>query len=182
MNYLDQLQVGGPVAFVVIGLFALILLWITYAKIKGGMHKSQDVKLSQKENNDARPEPEPEKGQVSGIYIHLVKGIPSLDVTNIPKPLGDVYRTALSFAPKVGTQRYLVRENTDTEKIEDYDERKIPYEHKKSTGHAYLVNNCDDITKRFWSVDLKWWKTTSVWFAAGMMAILFISLLAVLGD
>lgn len=190
MNYLDQLQEVGPVAFVVIGLFAFILLWVAYTKIKGGMHKPQVIKSNQKEKNDAVPEPELDDGEVPGLYIHWVNSVASFDVTRVPKPLGDVYRTALSFAGKVGSQRYLVRErasekkdkkNKEDEKlIEDYDERKTPYKYDESPEYAYLVNHCADITIKFWSVDVKWWKSTSVWFAAGMMAILFIAFLAYL--
>lgn len=101
-----------------------------------------------------------------------------LDFTTIPAPIGEIYIVDTS-CPQSGAS-CIVRED-EHGKVVDYDPREVPVVIEQTPEYAWFATHWD-IVDRVFSLPLAWWRSTSTWFAAGMMAIIFILGLAVLGD
>lgn len=102
----------------------------------------------------------------------------SLDFTTMPEPIGELYSFDTS-CPFSGAG-YIVKE-LKTGEIVDYDPREMPIEPKATPEWAWFAINPRDVTKRFWTVPTPFWKSGSMWFAAAMIVVLFISFLSVFG-
>lgn len=101
-----------------------------------------------------------------------------LDFTTIPKPIGDIYVADTSCAR--GGASCIVRE-LDNEEIVDYDPREKKLDVGSTPEYAYFATHWE-IVDRVFCVPSPWWRSTSTWFAAGMMAVTFILGLVVLGE
>lgn len=191
-EYGEILAAAGIVAYVVIGLFAVLFAWWGYRlfRRKGKENKGTDLpsdesfeSVSAGVKGEGLKEGEGKKvtlgtGTVKCLCFRKIQGVNVADFTTIPEPIGELYQ----FDPScpISGSGYIVREDEKGEII-DYDPREVKYVLDQSPEFAWLATNGDTVIKNFWQVMLPWWKSTSVWFAAAMMVIVFITSLAVLG-
>lgn len=102
----------------------------------------------------------------------------NIDFTTIPEPVGNIYQFETSLPFSGGG--YIVKEDINGDIVE-YAPSAIEIVTKELPEWAWFAIHCKDIVKRFWQVPAPWWHSVSMWFAAGMMLIVFISFLAVFG-
>ena len=191
-QYVDFLVGAGIVVYIVIGLFVVLFAWWGYRLFrgKGKEDKSTDLpsdesfeSVSEGVKGEGTKEGEVKKvtlgeGNVKCLCFRKIKGVQVADFTTIPEPIGELYQ----FDPScpVSGPGYIVKED-EKGGIIDYDPREVKYLLEQSPEYAWLATNGDTVIKNFWQVILPWWKSTSVWFAAAMMVIIFITSLAILG-
>jgi len=187
-GYGDILAGAGIVAYIVIGLFVLLFGWWGYRLIKGERRQKQNADLPSDESYEsvsAEATPStPGKKVILGrdnikcLCFRKIKGVNVADFTTISEAIGELYQ----FDPSCPTpgSGYIVKEN-DKGEIVDFDPREVKYTWEESPDFAYLVMNGGQIIKNFWAVQVQWWKSTSVWFAAAMIVVVFITSLAVVG-
>jgi hypothetical protein len=113
--------------------------------------------------------------------IYLADG-ESIDFTGIDKPIGHMkqFDTSLPFSGGA----YICKETKDASgaiTLVAYDPRDTALETDKLPDWAWFAINCKDIVTRFWRVPAPWWKSIGMWFAAGMLLIVFICFLAIFG-
>lgn len=99
-----------------------------------------------------------------------------LDFTTIPEPIGEVYQFDGSLPVSGSAYIVLQRENGE---VVDYDPRDVEFVLKQSPEYLWLATHPQKITKQFWAAPIQWWRSTSTWFAAGMIAVTFICALVV---
>ena len=187
-GYGDILAGAGIVAYIVIGLAVLLLGWWGYRLIRGtGKDKvntdlpsdesyesiSADAKVPATEGSDVVLG----KGGIKCLCFRKIRGVNVADFTTIGEAIGELYQFDPS-CPITGSG-YIVKENAEG-KIVDYDPRELAFKVEESPERAWFAINWD-IVKSVFFVPLQWWKSTSVWFAAAMLVIVFITSLAVLG-
>lgn len=100
-----------------------------------------------------------------------------IDWTTIPAPIGEMYQADTSCP--VSGSIYIVRE-TEEGKVVDYDPREVPVIIQQTPEWAWYATHWDIVRKVF-SIPLSWWKSTSLWFAAAMVVVMFIFGMASLG-
>lgn len=184
---------GNPVAIGVVIGFVILLsvgIWLRYRPRNPSSFvedKVEDKKVNEK--------PDPENGSKSqsilgtGRYKCMAFKLGNtIAWTTIPKPIGEAY----FFEPTtpISGVGYIVREAKEGETIDgkktkegdivDYDPREVQVELEKMPEHAWDAMNWKDDVEGFWIVPINWWRTPSMWFALGMMVIVFISSLVVL--
>ncbi len=181
LEMLSSLSVAGIIILVVILLiFATVAAVYIRREIIG---KSRRGSLTSKPEDSAPPiEHEDASASKSILGTGEVKCVAIrpgniIDFTTIPELIGEVYQVDTS-CPRSGAV-VIVRELEDGE-IVDYDPREVPVVIEQTPEYAWFATNWNIVT-RFWAVPQIWWKSTSMWFAAAMMAIVFIAFLAVVG-
>jgi len=144
-------------------------------------HKYEQEKIETKKESKTDEGPkEPSsilgKGDIPCMAFKLGNIV---DWTTIPAPIGEAYLADTS-CPISGTV-FIVKqlENGD---IVDYDPREVPVVIKQTPEWAYSATHCKEIVKRFWYVPYSVWKSPSLWFAAGMLVIMFIFGMGVIGS
>ena len=187
-SYGDVLAGAGIVAYIVIGLAVLLFAWWGYRLIRGGGKQKQNADLPSDESYEGvsagiKPPATTSKGilgkgNIKCLCFRKIKGVNVADFTTISEAIGELYQ----FDPSCPTpgSGYIVKENEKGE-IVDYDPREVKCTWEESPDFAHLVMNGGQIIKNFWAVQVQWWKSTSVWFAAAMLVVVFITSLAVVG-
>ena len=185
-GYGDVLAGAGIVAYIVIFLFVVLFVWWGFHLLRGqGKGKTADLPRDESYEGvsaEAKPGVPGKKtilgqGDIKCLCFHKIKGVNVADFTTIGEAIGELYQFDPS-CPITGSG-YIVKENADGE-IVDYDPRELAFKIEESPERAWFAINWD-IVKSVFFVPIQWWKSTSVWFAAGMMVIVFITSLAVLG-
>ena len=186
-GYGDILAGAGIVAYIVIGLFVVLFAWWGYRLVKGTGKGKVNADLPSDESYEgvsaeAKPGVPKKKiilgkGNIKCLCFHKIKGVNVADFTTIGEAIGELYQFDPS-CPITGSG-YIVKENTEGI-IVDYDPRELAFKVGDSPEMAWFAIHWD-IVKSVFFVPIQWWKSTSVWFAAGMMVIVFITSLAVLG-
>lgn len=186
MEQYGEIMAGaGVVVYIVIGLFVVLFAWWGFRLFRGRGKQKLDTDLptdAVSERIESTQEKVVEKsglgaGSIKCLCFRKIKGVNAADFTTIPKPIGELYQ----FDPScpVSGSGSIVKENGEG-KIVDYDPREIEYKLEESPEYAYFATTWD-IVKSVFFIPLQWWKSTSVWFAAAMLVIVFITSLAVLG-
>jgi len=116
------------------------------------------------------------KGSVKCICFRRIKGNNVVDFTTIEEAIGETYQVDPS-CPVSGSSS-IVKE--DAGKIVDYDPREVKFTVETSPERAWFAIHWD-IVRAVFFVPVQFWKSVSVWFAAAMLVIVFVSALAVLG-
>jgi len=182
-QYGDMLSGVGVVAYVFIALFVVLLGWWGYKIFKRS--KKPDGKLPAETYEDiseqmVEPHGEGEvqigTGRYQCLCFRKIQGTNVADFIRINKPVGELYHFDTSCP--ISGNGYIVKEEDG--KIVDYDPRQEEYNVKESPEFAWFAISWE-IVKRVFFVPTQWYKSSSVWFAAGMMAITFIVSLAVIG-
>ena len=191
-QYGEVLVGGGIIAYIVIGLFVVLFAWWGYRIFKGQSKqiKSSDLPLDESYESvsaDAKVAAEGEKkeenkvvlgkGNIKCLCFRKIQGVNIADFTTISEPVGELYQFAPS-CPITGSG-YIVKED-EKGNIVDYDPREVTFKIEESPERAWFAINWD-IVKQVFFVPVQWWKSTSVWFAAAMLVIVFVVSLAVLG-
>jgi hypothetical protein len=186
-QYGEVLAGAGIIVYIVIGLFVVLFAWWGYRLFKGQGKQSGSGALSYDDSSERKSEGEKEltngdkeilgKGNIKCLCFRWRKGVPSADFTVMENPIGEMYQQDPS-CPIIGSG-YIVKENEKKEII-DYDPREVKYKIEESPERAWFAINWD-IVKQVFFVPVQWWKSTSVWFAAAMLVIVFVASLAVLG-
>ena len=191
-NFTILMGYAGPVGIAIIIIFVLAVTALVYFKTKG--KRAPNVKKDKKlpgiiktKANESREAMEgetetDEKGEKSilgtGNFKCLAFRLGNIaDFTTIPKPIGEAYQFDPS-CPFSG-MGYIVKESNNREVV-DYDPREVPFDVKKSPEYAWFATHWP-IVKVVFSVAIDWWKSKAIWFAGGMMLIVFIVALAVVG-
>lgn len=191
-KYLEIFTSGGVLVYIIIAIIFLFFAGGVFWTIKKSKYSGEKQPDSGKRIFKAKPEKEikiaprivEEKTEESGKSI-LGTGTYKcmcfcpgniLDYTTIPKPIGDIYQ--LDPSNPLSGAAYIVMQKENGEVV-DYDPREVPVDIKTSPELAYFAIRWD-IVKTVFNVLLQWWKSTSTWFAVGMMAITFICALVVL--
>jgi len=195
-QYGEVLGAAGIVAYIVIALFVVLFAWGGYRlfKGKGKQVKSSDLPIAQSYESIStnikeaildgiiRGTGESSKGilgegNIKCLCFRKIQGVSIADFTTIPEPIGELYQFDPS-CPITGSG-YIVRENEKGE-IVDYDPREVKFKIEESPERAWFAIHWD-IVKQVFFVPVQWWRSTSVWFAAAMLVIVFVTSLAVLG-
>jgi len=187
-GYGDILAGAGIVAYIVIGLFVVLFAWWGYRLVKGTGKGKVNADLPSDESYESVSTHTKGlttegsnvalgAGDIKCLCFRKIRGVNVADFTTIGKAIGEMYQFDPS-CPITGSG-YIVKENAEG-KIVDYDPRELAFKVEESPERAWFAINWD-IVKLVFFVPIKWWKSTSVWFAAGMMVIVFITSLAVLG-
>jgi len=186
-SYGDVLAGAGIVAYIVIGLAVLLFAWWGYRLIKGGGNRKASADLPSDESYEsASAEAKPAtpvskvilgKGNIKCLCFRRIKGVNVADFTVMPEAIGELYQ----FDPSCPTSGsgYIVKEDSNGD-IVDYDPREVTFKIEESPERAWFAIHWD-IVKSVFFVPVNWWKSTSVWFAAAMIVVVFITSLAVLG-
>lgn len=116
-------------------------------------------------------------GNIRCLCFRKIKGVPVADFTTIPGSVGEIY----SFDPSCPTSGpgYIVVETSDGDVV-DYDPRQVKYTVTESPEYAWFATVWNIVNSVFF-VPIQWWRSTSTWFAVGMLVILFIVSLVVFG-
>jgi hypothetical protein len=192
-QYLEMFSGAGAAAWMVISVILLIVAYITFRsyvshkkRIDTSLpidesYESVSTQVSETNNETQKPESQVKQilgtGNLSCICFRKIKGINVIDFTTIPNPVGEIYQLDPS-CPSTGSA-YIVKE-ADNGNIIDYDPRETEYKTENSPEVAWFAINWD-IVKNVYFVPVKWWKSTSVWFAGFLLGIVFICSLVVLG-
>lgn len=180
-GYLEQIT-GDPVVFGVIVGFVLLLGLLAW---RGLMPKRRPVADSKTRPTGGLESLESKATEVEASVIDTLgkgdyKCLAFLNgniarFTKMPKPIGEGY----SFDPSMPVSgfTYIVKEAV--EGVVDYDPRQVKVKIEEMPERAYFAISWGIVPVVF-KISLAWWKTRSVWFAAGMMAILFIATLVFL--
>ncbi len=177
-EYLKILGQNGG-AIVIIVLFVVVLAGIAVAVLR----PKAKIKEKQFKLSTSKLKEEVEETKVKGILgtgkykCMAIRPGNIIDFTTMPEPIGEVYQADTSL-PMSGAL-YIVRELT-TGEVVDYDPREVPVVIEESPERAWFAVHWD-IVSRVFSIPIKWWQSTSTWFAVGMMVILFICGLVSLG-
>ncbi len=184
--------VSNPVAIgVVIGFIILFsaILWLRYRprNLSAKVETKQIAKVVEDKPESATEKQESILGTGQYKCMAFRQGN-ILDFTTIPEPIGEVY----FFDPTCPTSGagYIVREAKEGEiingrktkkgEIVDYDPREVQVVIEKTPEYAWHAMNWTDDVEGFWIVPISFWKTPSMWFAVGMIIIVFVSTLVVL--
>lgn len=182
-EFTEMMAGAGVIVYVVIFLFVILFVWGGF-RLFAGKRKPKvntDLPTEAKPEHMEESEPKEEKelgsGDIKCLCFRKIKGMHVADFTTIRKPIGELYQ----FDPScpVSGAGYIVKENEKGEVV-DYDPREIEFKLAESPEYAYFATNWD-IVKQVFFVPVQWWKSTSVWFAAAMLVIIFVISLAVLG-
>jgi len=190
-QYGEILAGAGIVVYIVIALFVVLFAWWGYRliRIKGKEKVGADLpsdesyeSVSAGVRGEGTKEGEGKKvtlgkGKIKCLCFHKIQGVNIADFTTIPEPIGELYQFDPS-CPITGSG-YIVKED-EKGKIVDYDPREVTFKIEESPEYAWFAIHWD-ILKSVFFVPVQWWKSTSVWFAAAMLVIVFITSLAVLG-
>jgi len=186
-QYGDMLAGAGIIAYIVIGLAVLFFGWWVFRLIKGKKPKSEisdlppdtsyesisaDIKGGTSESGVKIGQ-----GNIKCLCFRRIKGVNVADFTTITEPVGELYQFDPS-CPVTGSG-YIVKEDKNGV-IVDYDPREIAFKVEESPERAWFAIHWD-IVKAVFFVPIQWWKSTSVWFAAAMLVIVFVATLAVVG-
>jgi len=187
-NPFDFIKLGGPAAIIAIivllAVFGLAFWWGIRRRWKKPASEAfaasrAPVISTAKSKSDKRQDSTQKPLIGTGAYKAVVfRKDGAIDFTTIPEPLGQVHQVDTS-CPQPGSC-YTVIEGAHGEII-DYDTREIPIITEELPEWAFFAINCREIVRRFWQVPLAWWRSTSIWFAAGMILVVFICFLAVFG-
>lgn len=179
---------GGPAAIIIIIVFVLILgfsIWWGISRRARQHGKGNTVNLSSTVSADSQSKTNSgdENGKTkvgTGHYKAMVyrkNGI-TVDFTTIPEPAGSLYQFDTSCPINGGG--FIAKETKDGDII-GYDPRDVVIETEELPDWAWFAINCKEVVQNFWRVPTAWWKSVGLWFAAGMMLIVFICFLAVFG-
>jgi len=186
-QYGEILAGAGIIVYIVIALFLALFAWLGYRMFKGKGKQDtgdllSDISHESISTGVQKPTGNGEvtigKGKIKCLCFRKIQGVQVADFTSISEPVGELYQ----FDPScpISGSGYIVKENEKGD-IVDYDPREVKYVWEESPDFAHLVMNGAQIIKNFWAVQVQWWKSTSVWFAAAMLVIVFVTSLAVLG-
>lgn len=184
---------AGSIVLVVIVLAAIIgvAFFIARSRMKRekatSAAKAKKVEAVQKAREKLSKEPvitEAESGEIKLYGVGEINALvftkdgSHIDFTTIPMPIGNINQ----FQPNLAFSGAgcIVKENENGE-IVDWDTSNIEYKPEESPERAWFAIHPNPQTKRFWTVPIAWWKSVSMWFAAGMLLIVFIAFLAVFG-
>jgi len=195
-QYGEVLAGAGIIVYIILGLFVVLFAWWGYRLFKGQgkQIKSSDLPSDKsyesvsanikeaildgiKRATGESSEVILGKGSIKCLCFRKIQGVNVADFTTIPEPIGELYQFDPS-CPITGSG-YIVKEN-EKGKIVDYDPREVKFKIEESPERACFAINWD-IVKSVFFVPVQWWKSTSVWFAAAMLVIVFVVSLAVLG-
>lgn len=180
----ELIELGGAPTIIIIVVFVVVLataIWWNISRkrkqIKGDTKTSIKQSVEDKEEVEENIQTDSLIGTGSfKAMVYRKNG--ALDFTTIPEPIGYIYQFDTSLPFSGGG--YIAKEG-DKGEILDFDAREIDIVTKELPEWAWFAINCEQIVKNFWQVPSAWWQSVSMWFAAGMMLILFISFLAVFG-
>lgn len=113
------------------------------------------------------------------IVVRWWRGLPAVDFTHIPKPVGHMINMMPSLKVSGDGSMVVIKKPGGT--IEDYDGYKDPYEFEKSPVMCAIAVFCADIVKGYWQARIPWWKTGSTILAILMIFVTFILGLVVIG-
>ncbi len=182
-QYLEMVgDVGAPL-YIVGGLILLLCGWWVLRVVKGKTVESSVIARSKKiqrvagDNDDKPKESILGTGAVKCACFRRINGEPAIDFTTIPYPIGEMH----SFDPScpISGTGCTVVENEKGE-IVDFDPREVEYKVDESPEYAWFATNWD-ILKRVLFATTKWWKSPSVWFAAAILVMIFITVLGLMG-
>jgi hypothetical protein len=191
-KFINLLNWGGPSTVIIIVVIALIFIASVFWGIKHRIKKEKvtsasldtPVKITKKETAEADTDEPEDAGykqlRGTGKYkamVYCADGI-SIDFTTIPYRLGNIHTLDTSLPQPGGN--YIVKELSDGT-LAAYDPRDTVMETKETPDWAWLAINCKVIVQNFWRVPNAWWKSVGMWFAAGMILVVFICFLAVFG-
>jgi len=177
----DYLAMMDPMAIAVIaGVLVAIggMVWMTRRKTKERPLYIKPVVISAKGKKQEDKQEKKQSLVGTGKYkAYVIRPGGILEATTIPEPIGEVYYADTSM-PESGAH-YLVMETEDGEII-DYDPRDLPIVTEETPEYAWFATHWDIVDQVF-AVPIPWWQNTANWYAAAMMAIVFITGLAVVG-
>lgn len=113
----------------------------------------------------------------SAKVLGLAPGTNVIDFTTMPEPIGEVHIADTSCPISGGI--YTVRE-MDNGEVVDWDPRETPMNVEETPEYAWFATHWEVVAQVF-SVPVRWWASTSIWFAVGCLAILFFVSLTALG-
>lgn len=186
-QYGDMMAGAGIAVYIVIALFVVLIAWGTYKIIKrgktstdSGLPKETYEEISEQIKPDV-PKTDDEvrigAGKYNCICFRKILGLNVADFTKINKPVGELYQFDTS-CPITGNG-YIVMQAEDGSII-DYDPRQLEYNVRESPEYAYFAIDWS-ICNHVFFVPKQWYKSSSVWFAAGMMVMTFVVSLAIIG-
>lgn len=185
-QYGDMMASAGIFVYLVVALFLALFAWGIYKIFERSKAKAVTELPSEtyEELSEQVEEPKPENagdvkigaGNYPCICFRKIKGVNVADFTKINKPVGELYQFDTSCPS--GGNGYIVKQDDD--KVVDYDPRQEEYDVEKSPEYAWFAINWE-ICRQVFFVPVQWYKSTSVWFAAAMLAVTFVISLAVIG-
>ena len=185
MDIFNLIKLGGATTIIIIVAFVIIFglaFWWNITRIKRKQKAMSSAAIFPVAPAVlGRPDKQPGKKSLigTGAYKAMVyRYNNSIDFTTIPEPIGNIYQFDTSCPFSGGG--YIVKE-TKEGRIADYDPREVKIITEELPEWAWFAINCRDIVRQFWKVPIKWWASVSMWFAAGMMLVVFIAFLAVFG-
>lgn len=183
-KYLEILSSGGPIMYILVALVFLIFaggsIW-ALNKSKSSVEKqinSENRRSKQVvKNEDNVGEPEEKEGITLEQYKAMCfrPGNILEFLSTLKEAIGEVYQFDGSLL--VSGSAYIVLE--ENKKIVDCDPRDEEFKLKQSPEYLWLATHPQTITRQFWSAPVQWWRSTSTWFAAAMIAVTFICALVV---
>jgi len=182
LETLGGITFGGLVLILI--LISIPIVWIVYKKMshKAKIQEHREIieaktKYEEAKRGEKLSEEKAQKFGVGSFKCMAFRPGNIIDWTTIPAPIGELYQADASCPVSGGV--YIVRETEDGDII-DYDPREVKVDIKTSPERAWYATHWD-IVKRVYSIPLAWWRSTATWFAAGMMLILFITVMAAIG-
>lgn len=98
--------------------------------------------------------------------------------TTMPKPIGEMYQADTSCPLSGGI--YMVKQ-LETGEIVDYDPREVAIVTEETPEYAWFATHWQ-VVRRVFALPLSWFRNPANWYAAAALAILFISIMVVVGD